>query len=45
MNIPGIEFVDGLFSVTAIIFAAVGLFLVFLDLGQTADAGGGLQPR
>jgi hypothetical protein len=43
MNIPGIEFVDGLFSVTAIIFAAVGLFLVFLDLGQTADAGGGLR--
>jgi hypothetical protein len=43
MIIPGIEFVDGLFSVTAIIFAAVGLFLVFLDLGQTADAGGGLR--
>ncbi|MBT4673751.1 MAG: hypothetical protein HOB64_16645 [Rhodospirillaceae bacterium] len=43
MNIPGIEFVDGLFSVTAIILAAVGLFLVFLDLGQTADAGGGLR--
>lgn len=37
MNIPGIEFVDGLFSVAAIIFAAVGLFLVFLDLGQTAE--------
>lgn len=43
MKIPGIEFVDGLFSVAAIIFAAVGLFLVFLDLGQTADAGGGLR--
>jgi len=36
MEIPGIEFIDGLFSVAAITFAAVGLFLVFLDLGHAA---------
>ncbi|MEE2760970.1 MAG: hypothetical protein VYE18_05950 [Pseudomonadota bacterium] len=40
MVIPGIEFVAGLFSVAAVIFAAVGLFLVFLDLGAPSDAAG-----
>ena len=44
MDIPGIEFVDGVFSVAAIMLSAVGLFLVFLDLGAAAPSpAGGLR--